>query len=366
MKKKIALVLLITILLISCGKNSGDQVALDEFEVLDINIDGLSESEASRKAGAYISEKYPRDDYEFIEENKISKVIDIDVDPIKSIAGFRITDQEIIILDQEAKDIKILNLQGQVLKTIASEDMGSAYFSDPSAFYFDEEEGLYYILDNGEIFDKKIIRADENFNFVDEIKLQIFEEKASGRSFDSIVHYKDKIYISTHSASESVMAIISIDKDGKEKMYDQRFGGFLKVTDGKLYAVQTLKGFKYGKKIKSAYKNSREYETYGQCGDAIYLLEEDKMQKLYDLPSHSSFTDLVKKGDSYYLSSGSTSYLHEFKSSTTGLEYTRSLTDFLGIPNKNIDKRFLMQDYEGGLALCDSEMKKIYIIDLTE
>lgn len=365
MKKKIALVLLITILLISCGKNPGDQVALDEFEVLDININGLSESEASRKAGAYISEKYPRDDYEFKEENKISQVIDIDVDPIKSIAGFRITDQEIIILDQEAKDIKILNLQGQVLKTIASEDMGSAYFSDPSAFYFDEEEGLYYILDNGEIFDKKIIRADENFNFVDEIKLQIFEEKASGRSFDSIVHYKDKIYISTHSASESVMAIISIDKDGKEKMYDQRFGGFLKVTDGKLYAVQTLKGFKYGKKIKSAYKNSREFETYGQCGDAIYLVEEDKMQKLYDLPSSSSFTDMIKKGNSYYLSSGTTSYLHEFKSSAEGLEYVRSLTDFLGIPNKNIDKRFLMQEYEGKLALCDSEMKKIYIIDLT-
>ena len=90
------------------------------------------------------------------------------------------------------------------------------------------------------------------------------------------------------------------------------------------------------------------------------------MQKLYDLPSHSSVTDLIKKGESYYLSSGSSSYLHEFKSSAEGLEYVRSLTDFLGIPKKSVDKRFLLQEYEGNIALCDSEMKKIYEIDLNE
>ncbi len=57
MKKKIFIVILAALFLISCKSQGQEYSGLNEFEVLDINIDGLSNSDAMDIAGNMIRER---------------------------------------------------------------------------------------------------------------------------------------------------------------------------------------------------------------------------------------------------------------------------------------------------------------------
>lgn len=362
MKKKIAIVLLVAILLISCGKNSGDQAALNEFEVLDINVDGLTDDEAYNLAYRITDEKYPVGDYEFNIEDKIKKTIDLSKSNLKLIADFMARPDEIIILDQEDNNIKVIDWDGNLIKTIGKLGSGEVEFKKPAAFYYDEDSGYYYIVDDG---NGRVVVLDTDFNFVKNIDVKFLKEKSSLNACSSIVLYKGSLYLSTAFAREEYMTILKIDPDGNEKLYGQRFGGFLKVIDNKLYAVQNHKGFKFGDKDRQTGKY--DYSIWPSCGDALYLVEEDELKKLYDFPTLSNFTDMLKIGDSYYLPSGSFGILHEFKVVGNEMQYQKSLTNQM---LKHIKKdvpvisRFKMQKMDGNILLMDAEVDKIYIIDL--
>lgn len=364
MKKKIALVLLVAILLISCGKNSGDQAALNEFEVLDINVDGLSDDEAYNLAYRITDEKYPVGDYEFNIEDKIKKTIDLSKSNLKLIADFMARPDEIIILDQEDNNIKVIDWDGNLIKTIGKLGSGEVEFKKPAAFYYDEDSGYYYIVDDG---NGRVVVLDTDFNFVKNIDVKFLKEKSSLNACSSIVLYKGSLYLSTAFAREEYMTILKIDPDGNEKLYGQRFGGFLKVIDNKLYAVQNHKGFKFGDKDRQTGKY--DYSIWPSCGDALYLVEEDELKKLYDFPTLSNFTDMLKIGDSYYLPSGSFGILHEFKVVGNEMQYQKSLTNqMLKYIKKDVPviSRFKMQKMDGNILLMDAMADKMYVIDLTE
>lgn len=363
MKKKIAIVLLITILLISCGKNSGNHAALDEFEVLDINVDGLSDDEAYNLAYGITDEKYPIGDYEFNIEDKIKKTIDLSKSNLKLSVDFMARPDEIIILDQEDNNIKVIDWDGNLIKTIGKLGSGEIEFKKPAAFYYDEESGYYYIVDDG---NGRVVVLDTEFNFVKNIDVKFLKEKSSLDNFNSIVLYKGSLYLSTTFAREEDMAILKVDPNGNEKLYDQRFGGFLKVIDNNLYAVQNHRGFKFGDKDKQT--GRYDYSIWPSCGDALYLVEEDRLKKLYDFPTLSVFTDMLKIGDSYYLPSGSFGILHEFKVVDNEMQYQKSLTNqMLKYIKKDVPviSRFKMQEMDGNILLMDAETDKIYIIDLS-
>lgn len=362
MKKKIALILLVTILLISCGKNSGDQAALNEFEVLDIDVKGLTDDEAYNLAYGITDEKYPVEEYEFNIEDKIKKTIDLSKSNLKLGVDFMARPDEIIILDQEDNNIKVIDWDGNLIKTIGELGSGEVEFKKPAAFYYDENSGYYYIVDDG---NGRVVVLDTDFNFVKNIDVKFLKEKSALNAFSSIVLYKGSLYLSTAFAREEYMTILKVDPDGNEKLYDQRFGGFLKVIDNNLYAIQNHKGFKFGDKDKQTGKY--DYSIWPSCGDALYLVEEDGLKKLYDFPTLSNFTDMLKIGDSYYLPSGSYGILQEFKVVDNEMQYQKSLTHQLLDKLKDgifSTERLKMQEMDGNILLMDAQVDKIYIIDL--
>ena len=360
MKKKIAIVLLITILLISCGKNPGDQAALNEFEVLDVD-ENLSLEESLKVASRLVDEKYPLNEPDFKISDYITDEIDLKKSGLKSIAGIITSDDYIVVLDKEDNNIKILNWNGELLRTVGKLGSGNMEFKAPTDFYY--EDGKYYILDYE---NNRVVITDEDFNLIKNLDIGLLKEISKLNAFDSIVKYDDALYLAQTKGREKTMAIISVDMDGNEKLYDQKFGGFLKVVDDKLYAVQNHKGFKYGKEVNSSI-GTHDNEYWSQCGDAIYLVDDDKMTKLYDLPTRSTFSDLLKIGDSYYMASTSYGFVNEFAIEKGKIEYKRTITrQILSESDRTIVKRFRMQEHDGKIILSDNQEIKIYIIDLTE
>ncbi len=360
MKKKIAIVLLITILLISCGKNPGDQAALNEFEVLDVD-ENLSLEESLKVASRLVDEKYPLNEPDFKISDYITDEIDLKKSGLKSIAGIITSDDYIVVLDKEDNNIKILNWNGELLRTVGKLGSGNMEFKAPTDFYY--EDGKYYILDYE---NNRVVITDEDFNLIKNLDIGLLKEISKLNAFDSIVKYDDALYLAQTKGREKTMAIISVDMDGNEKLYDQKFGGFLKVVDDKLYAVQNHKGFKYGKEVNSSI-GTHDNEYWSQCGDAIYLVADDKMTKLYDLPTRSTFSDLLKIGDSYYMASTSYGFVNEFAIEKGKIEYKRTITrQILSESDRTIVKRFRMQEHDGKIILSDNQEIKIYIIDLTE
>ena len=361
MKKKAIIFMLISILsllLLSCHKSNSD----NEFGILDINVDGLSDDEAYRLAYRITDEKYPIGEYEFNIEDKIKKTIDLSKSNLKLIADFMARPDEIIILDQEDNNIKVIDWDGNLIKTIGKLGSGEVEFKNPAAFYYDEESGCYYIVDDG---NGRVVVLDTDFNFVKNIDVKFLKEKSSLNACSSIVLYKGSLYLSTAYAREEYMTILKIDPDGNEKLYDQRFGGFLKVIDNNLYAVQNHKGFKFGDKDRQTGKY--DYSIWPSCGDALYLVEESELKKLYDFPTLSNFTDMLKIGDSYYLPSGSYGILQEFKVVDNEMQYQKSLTNQLLKDLKSdvfVARRFKMQEMDGNILLMDARADKMYVIDL--
>ena len=365
MKKKILVIILAALFLVSCKSQGQEYSGLNEFEVLDVDVEGLSEKDAMDKAYAIVDERYPVTSIDFKEEDRIVDQVDLSKADIKLLADFRATGDEIVVLDQEDNNIKVFDREGNLLKSVGKLGSGNMEFKIPTAFFFDQADKLYYILDNG---NRRIVVIDEDFNFVKNIEVKTFKDKWNSDIFDSIVLYKDKIYLSEAYGSEKTMAIISIDMDGNEKLYDQKFGGFLKVVDDKLYAIEQIRGFKFGKKVDTEL-GSHEYQIWPSCADAMYLVEEDKMKKLYDLPNLASFTDMLKIGDSYYLPSGSFGILHEFKVVGKEMQYQKSLThQLLDNLKDHVDstRRFKMQEMDGNILLMDAMADKIYVIDLSD
>ena len=365
MKKKILVIILAALFLISCNKQGQEYSGLNEFEVLDVDVEGLSEKDAMDKAFAIVDERYPVTSIDFKEEDRIVDQVDLSKAGIKLLADFRATDDNIIVLDQEDNNIKVFDWEGKLLKSVGKLGSGEMEFKIPTAFFFDQANKLYYILDNG---NRRIVVIDEDLNFVKNIEVKTFKDKRNGDIFNSIVIYKDKIYLAESYGSEKTMAIISLDMDGNEKLYDQKFGGILKVVDDKLYAIEQIRGFKFGKKVDTEL-GSHEYQIWPSCADAMYLVEEDKMKKLYDLPNLASFTDMLKIGDSYYLPSGSFGILHEFKVVNKEMKYQKSLThQLLDNLKDHVDstRRFKMQEMDGNILLMDAMADKIYIIDLSD
>lgn len=361
MKKKAIIFMLISILsllLLSCHKSNSD----NEFGILDINVDGLSDDEAYRLAYRITDEKYPIGEYEFNIEDKIKKTIDLSKSNLKLIADFMARPDEIIILDQEDNNIKVIDWDGNLIKTIGKLGSGEVEFKKPAAFYYDEDSGYYYIVDDG---NGRVVVLDTDFNFVKNIDVKFLKEKSSLNACSSIVLYKDSLYLSTAYAREEYMAILKIYPDGNEKLYEQKFGGFLKVIDNNLYAVQNHKGFKFGDKDRQTGKY--DYSIWPSCGDALYLVEESELKKLYDFPTLSNFTDMLKIGDSYYLPSGSYGILQEFKVVDNEMQYQKSLTNQLLKDLKSdvfVARRFKMQEMDGNILLMDARADKMYVIDL--
>lgn len=366
MKKKILVIILAALFLLSCKKQDQEYSGLNEFEVLDVDVEGLSEKDAMDKAYAIVDERYPVTSIDFKEEDRIVDQVDLRKAGIKLLADFRATGDEIVVLDQEDNNIKVIDWEGNLLKSIGKLGSGDMEFKTPTSFFFDQANKLYYILDNG---NKRIVVIDEDFNFVKNINVETLKEKEDYYNpFNSIALYKDKIYLSETFGREKTMAIISIDMDGNEKLYDQKFGGILKVVDDKLYSIEQIRGFKFGKKVDTEL-GSHEYQIWPSCADAMYLVEEDKMKKLYDLPNLASFTDMLKIGDSYYLPSGSFGILHEFKVVNKEMKYQKSLThQLLDNLKDHVDstRRFKMQEMDGNILLMDAMADKIYIIDLSD
>lgn len=222
MKKKAIIIMLISVLsllLLSCDKSSSD----NEFGILDINVDGLSDDEAYNLAYRITDEKYPIEDYEFNIEDKIKKTIDLSKSNLKLIADFMARPDEIIVLDQEDNNIKVIDWKGNLIKTIGKLGSGELEFKKPAAFYYDENSGCYYIVDDG---NGRVVVLDTDFNFVKNIDVKFLKEKSALNAFSSIVLYKGSLYLSTAFAREEYMTILKVDPDGNEKLYDQRFGGF--------------------------------------------------------------------------------------------------------------------------------------------
>ena len=366
MKKKILAIILAALFLVSCKSQSQEYSGLNEFEVLDVDIEGLNDNDAMDKAYAIVHERYPATSIDFKEEDRIVDQVDLSKAGIKVLADFRATGDEIVILDQEDNNIKVFDWEGNLLKSIGKLGSGDMEFKMPTAFCFDEDNKLYYILNSG---NRRIVVIDEALNFVKNINVETLKEKEDYYNpFNSIALYKEKIYLSETFGREKTMAIISIDMDGNEKLYEQKFGGFLKVVDDKLYAIEQRRGFKFGKKVDTSV-GTHEFEIWPQCGDALYLVEGDKMKKLYNLPNLASFTDTLKIGDSYYLASGTFGILHEFKVVGKEMQYQKSLTyQLLDNLKDDVDstERFKMQEMDGNILLMDAKADKIYVIDLTE
>ena len=363
MKKRFLAIILATLFLLSCSKEGQEYSGLNEFEVLDINIDGLSNRDAMDIAGNMIDRKYPFTTIEYKEEDRIVDEIDLTKAGIKLLAEFRATENEIVVLDQEDNNIKVIDWEGNLLKSVGKLGSGNMEFKIPTAFCFDEDNKLYYILDNG---NRRIVVIDEDFNFVKNIEVKTFKDKENGDIFNSIVLYKDKIYLSETFGSEKTMAIISIDMDGNEKLYDQKFGGFLKVVDDKLYAIENHRGFKYGKEVNTSV-GTHEMVIWTANGDTMYLVEEDGMKKLYDLPILSNCTDLLKIDDFYYFAGSTYGFVNVFKDEKGELKYIKSMNKRIKTEyGKDDSKRLRMQEYKNTIILSDTWSKKIYIIDLTE
>ena len=360
MKKKIFIVILAALFLLSCKKQEQEYSGLNEFEVLDINIDGLNNSDAMDIAGNMIDRKYPVTTIKYKKEDRIIDEIDLRKSGIKLLAEFRATDDNIIVLDQEDNNIKVIDWEGNLLKSIGKLGSGDMEFKIPTAFCFDQANKLYYILDNG---NRRIVVIDEDFNFVKNIEVKTFKDKQNGDIFNSIVLYKDKIYLSETFGSEKTMAIISIDMDGNEKLYEQKFGGFLKVVDDNLYAIENHKGFKYGEEVNTSV-GTHEMVIWASVGDTMYLVEEDGMKKLYDLPTKSNCTDLLKIDDFYYFASSSFGLVNIFKDEKGELKYIKSMNNQIKTGSGDDSKRLRMQEYKNTIMLSDTWSNKIYVIDL--
>ena len=361
MKKRFLAIILAALFLLSCNKEGQEYSGLNEFEVLDINIDGLSNRDAMDIAGNMIDRKYPFTTIEYKEEDRIVDEIDLTKAGIKLLAEFRATDDNIIVLDQEDNNIKVIDWEGNLLKSIGKLGSGDMEFKIPTAFCFDEDNKLYYILDNG---NRRIVVIDEAFNFVKNIEVKTFKDKQNGDIFNSIVLYKDKIYLSETFGSEKTMAIISIDMDGNEKLYDQKFGGILKVVDDKLYAIENHRGFKYGKEVNTSV-GTHEMVIWCPCGDTMYLVKEDGMKKLYDLPTTYNCTDLLKIDGFYYFAGSTMGYVNIFKDEKGELKYIKSMNKQIKTESGDDSKRLRMQEYKNTIILSDTWSKKIYIIDLS-
>ncbi len=361
MKKKILVIILAALFLVSCNKQWQEYSGLNEFEVLDVDIEGLSDSEAINKGSMEIKKKYPASDLDAEIYNKIVDEIDFK-EKIKSISEFRINNDEIVILDQEDNNIKITDLEGNLIREVGKLGSGDMEFKMPTAFCFDESDKLYYILDSG---NRRIVVIDEKFNFVKNINVETLKEKEDYYNpFNSIVLYKDKIYLSETFGSEKTMAIISIDMDGNEKLYEQKFGGFLKVVDDDLYAVENMRGFKCGKKISSGV-SSHELEIWNQNCGSIYIVENEGMKKVYSLPRGRYFTDLIKKDNRYYLPGASYGCLYEFELNSNELICDRVVTNQISAGEiGSLSKRFRLQEYKNKIFMSENGNNKIYIIDL--
>ena len=362
MKKKIFIVILAALFLVSCKKQGKEYSGLNEFEVLDVDVEGLNGDDAMQKAYAIVKERYPATCIDFKEEDRIVDQVDLSKAGIKVLADFRATGDEIVVLDQEDNNIKVIDWEGNLLKSVGKLGSGDMEFKIPTAFFFDQANKLYYILDNG---NRRIVVIDEDLNFVKNIEVKTFKDKRNADIFNSIVLYKDKIYLSETYGSEKTMAIISLDMDGNEKLYDQKFGGFLKVIDDKLYAIEQRRGFKFGKKIDTS-MGSHEYEIWPNCGDAVYLVEEDGMEKLYSIPARFSFTDVIKVGNFYYFAGSTFGTVDEFTEENGEMKYIKSINKQIIRDPGDDFKRFRMQVLGDNILLSDYGTDKIYVIDLTE
>ena len=358
MKKIYVLIICFSLILFACNNSNVHDSQNKTFEILDVD-EKLSLEESLKVASRLVDEKYPLNEPDFKISDYITDEIDLKKSGLKSIAGIITSDDFIVVLDKEDNNIKILSWKGELLRTVGKLGSGNMEFKAPTDFYY--EDGKYYILDYE---NNRVVITDEDFNLIKNLDIGLLKEVSKLNAFDSIVKYDDVLYLAQTKGREKTMAIISVDMDGNEKLYDQKFGGFLKVVDDKLYAVQNYKGFKYGKEVNTSI-GTHDNEYWSQCGDAIYLVDGDKMTKLYDLPTRSTFSDLLKIGDSYYMASTSYGFVNEFAIEKGKMEYKRTITrQILSESDRTIVKRFRMQEHDGKIILSDNQEIKIYVIDL--
>ena len=112
MKKKIFIVILATLFMLSGNKQGQEYSGLNEFEVLDVDIEGLNDTDAMQKAYRIIYERYPIPNIEFKEEDRIVDEIDLTKAGIKLLAEYRATEDNNVELDQQDNKIKVIDWQG--------------------------------------------------------------------------------------------------------------------------------------------------------------------------------------------------------------------------------------------------------------
>lgn len=257
---------------------------------------------------------------------------------IKKPYGICTFNEYIVVCDYDGNRLALLDKEGKYQKSIGELGSGKVEFSNPTGITVHDNN--LYVLDSG---NSRVQVLNENFEYVDQIKLNVLVHKQGGFCYTDIAVDSDgTVYVTTDSVGIHD-AYISVLKDGKI-LTTKPFVGYLAEYDGKVYAANTLE------------LTHTKNKDYGESGkNALYQMDSNRMKKLYDLPNKLTPCDFIVAEENILFTSSNLSNFIVF--SNNG-EYLGVISD---LSSSSLLKYVAKLD-NGNYITTDAETKQIFVI----
>ena len=204
---------------------------------------------------------------DFVSEYEIAEVSPGEA--MKIPAGICQLDDLIIVCDKGNHCLLVFDNNGNLVETHGTLGNSPGELMEPTGIM--TVDGLLYILDAG---NHRIQIWNSSFNYVDQIILEPLTHAQGGRNYIDLAMDKEGcIYVSTDSVGERD-AYIYVIKDKEVSTIGTPFTGYLGVSDGIVYAMDTLELYVEG--------NS---ESGASGENSLYRINGKEQQEVYKLPN---------------------------------------------------------------------------------
>jgi len=273
-----------------------------------------------------------RDDYHVNEVAKSSSML-------SSPCGIICRENDILVCDEAANNIAILDLDGNYLDKIGTLGNAPLEFVRPTGIA--QTEKYIYVIDSG---NERIQVLDHDFIFVREIPLPHSQASNEYYFIDIAVTTDDCIYLSTNflDASKSRIFTVSSDEEVTE-VSSQSFFGFLTAVDNEVYGTNTLVHYET--------KDSQAARS-GESKLRNITMGKD----ISDLPYKYTPSDFVYFGNNYYCLSGLCASLDRLDENGVYLDTLMILPSFPSVYT------YLDVSRDGAFYVTDRETGLIYIV----
>lgn len=219
--------------------------------------------------------------------------------PISNIGkplGLKTFNNQIYVIDDLDKKVKVLNKDGSFLKVLENNEVELIKPQDLD--FFDEK---IYIADNG---DRSIKIFDKEFNFLESINMPEIKDPES--KLEQMAVLNDDIYLVYNVFNKANAYIYKLEKsnnyNGEEvKKIGEYFIGNIFKYENKIYAVNSMEYFE-------------DKKTLGvQSGkNDLYIIEDEQLKKLFELPEKYTPFGIAVNKDEVYLYTAAYGRLDKF------------------------------------------------------